>query len=133
MFENKGFTNGKILSLTPREALEVCQIGVCLVDVREEFMIGYKKFDVPSVCYFPLSELKNDIHALPVDQYLIFADASGLHSKEAILLLLEAGYTKIANLAGGLVEWERDGLPLNLDDTEKLTGSCMCQLKRRSK
>jgi hypothetical protein len=65
---------------------------------------------------------------------MIFADAAGLHSKEAVLLLMEKGFTgRIANMAGGLIEWERDELPLIIDKTEKLSGSCMCQLRPRNK
>ena len=43
----------------------------------------------------------------------------------------EQGFDNIANLAGGIVDWERDGLPINTDITARLSGSCMCQLKPR--
>ena len=64
-------------------------------------------------------------------QHLIFADSGGLRSKEAVVLLKDKGYKKIANMAGGIVEWERDGLPLKTNVEERLSGSCMCQLKPR--
>jgi len=32
-------------------------------------------------------------------------------------------------MVGGIVDWERDGLPINTDITARLSGSCMCQLK----
>jgi hypothetical protein len=48
-------------------------------------------------------------------------------------LLISRGFTKVAGLAGGIVEWERDGLPLLLDNKARLSGSCMCQLKFRNK
>jgi rhodanese-related sulfurtransferase len=64
---------------------------------------------------------------------MIIADAAGIHSKEAVKLLMDKGFAdRMANLAGGLVEWERDGMPLVIDKTEKLSGSCMCQLRRRN-
>jgi hypothetical protein len=34
-------------------------------------------------------------------------------------------------MAGGIVDWERDGLPLKTNIEERLSGSCMCQLKPR--
>jgi 3-mercaptopyruvate sulfurtransferase SseA len=41
------------------------------------------------------------------------------------------GYKNVANLAGGIVDWEKDGLPVSTDVTARLSGSCMCQLKLR--
>jgi 3-mercaptopyruvate sulfurtransferase SseA len=43
----------------------------------------------------------------------------------------DKGFEKIANLAGGIVDWERDGLPITTDITKRLSGSCICQLKPR--
>ena len=34
-------------------------------------------------------------------------------------------------MAGGIVDWERDGLPVKTNIEERLSGSCMCQLKPR--
>ena len=67
------------------------------------------------------------------DRYIIFADAVGLRSKEAVIFLKGKGYDKIANMAGGIVDWERDGLPIATDIRNRLSGSCMCQLKPREK
>jgi len=47
--------------------------------------------------------------------------------------LLKKGFSNLANLAGGIVDWERDGLPLRIDRTEQLDGSCVCQLRPRNK
>jgi 3-mercaptopyruvate sulfurtransferase SseA len=50
-----------------------------------------------------------------------------------IIFLQNEGYENAANLAGGFVEWGRDGLPVQTDKLTLLRGSCMCQLKRRKK
>jgi hypothetical protein len=34
-------------------------------------------------------------------------------------------------MAGGLIEWERDGLPLVIDKSERITVSCMCQPRKK--
>jgi rhodanese-related sulfurtransferase len=103
LFENYGIFSGDLLHLSPKETFELCQKGAVIVDVREDFMIGYKKFEVPSVLYFPLSEINTNFNKLPIDKYMIFADADGLRSKEAVILLIEKGLINIANMAGGLV------------------------------
>jgi len=131
LFTKYGFFSGNMLHLSPSETNAICHKGAILVDVREDYLSGFKKFDVPDIIYLPLSSLKQDFSILPRNKYLIFADSAGLRSKEAVAFLLSEGYEKIANMAGGLVEWERDGLPLLVNSKEQLSGQCMCQLKRK--
>jgi rhodanese-related sulfurtransferase len=134
LFPNSGFESGGILNLTPRQTLALCQKGALLIDVREEFMNRFKMMDVPEIVYCPFSILEETYQNLPSDKPLIFADASGIHSKEAVKFLLDKGFgNRIANMAGGLIEWERDELSLFIDKNEKLSGSCMCQLRPRNK
>ncbi len=134
LFVKTGFLSGDVFNLTPRQAFSLCQQGAILIDVREETLSRFKMFGVPEVIYCPLSILEETCEHLPEEKVMIFADASGLHSKEAVKLLMGKGLAdRIANLAGGLVEWERDEMPLIIDKTEKLSGSCMCQLRPRNK
>lgn len=129
-----GFESGGIHHVTPRQALELCRKGALMVDVRETFMNRFKMFDVPEIIYCPYSILKETFRELPDGKPMIFADAAGLHSREAVIFVLENGYAgRVVNMAGGLVEWERDELPLVIDKSEKLSGSCMCQLRPREK
>ncbi len=123
----------KIKHLTPAEAAEACAQGALLVDVREDYMNAFKTFDVPEIIRCPYSKIEHTYQQLPKSRFLIFADAAGIHSKASVEFLTEKGYEKIANMAGGLIEWERDGLPLVINKTERLTGSCMCQLRQREK
>ncbi len=133
-FSGNGFTSGGFLNLTPRNAYYEAKTGKALiVDVREATLTGYKRFDVPSVIYLPLSQIDSRFDVLPKDFPLIIADSAGLRSHEAMEILRAKGFTLIANLAGGIVEWERDGLPLIIDNKERLDGSCMCQLRPRNK
>lgn len=133
-FNNIGFQSAGFLNLTPREAYhEAINNNAVIVDVRETALIGYKCFDVPNVIYAPNSELKKYFSNLPADKPLIIADSVGLRSKEAMLSLLSIGFSNLSNLAGGLVEWDRDGLPLKIDQGEALSGACLCRLKPRKK
>ncbi len=128
---NTGFYAHGVLNLTPKESLELCKAGAIIVDVRESYMSNFKMFHVDNVLYLPYSELDKYYQDLPVDQPLIFADAVGLKSREGVLFMIDHGYDNVANMAGGIIDWERDGLPLTTDISSRLSGSCMCQLKAR--
>jgi rhodanese-related sulfurtransferase len=130
---NKGFFAHGVLNLTPKESLELSRRGALIVDVRESYMRDYKMFNIENLIYAPFSELKNFYQNLPSDRMLIFADAVGLRSREAVLFMKEHGYDNVANMAGGIVDWERDGLPVTTDTSARLSGSCMCQLKPRER
>ena len=126
-----GFIAHEVLNLTPAEAYGLCEKGAIIVDVRESYMSNFKMFHVNKVLYLPFSELENSYQDLPTDKPLIFADAVGLKSREGVLFMNAHGYENVVNMAGGLVDWERDGLPLTTDINNRLSGSCMCQLKAR--
>jgi rhodanese-related sulfurtransferase len=133
-FFRHGFVSSGFLNLTPREAYaEATENDAILLDVREITLTGYKRFDVPEVISIPNSTLSENYTGLPRDVPIIVADSVGLRSHEAMEFLLSKGLTNIANLAGGIVDWERDGLPLRIDKTEQLDGSCVCQLRPRHK
>ena len=125
---NKGFFSHGVLNLTPKDTCELCKTGAVIVDVRESYMNSFKMFNVQKVICLPFSELKKAYRQLPDDVPLIFADAVGLKSRESVIFMKEHGYDNVANLAGGIVEWDKDSLPVTTDITHRLSGSCMCQL-----
>jgi len=127
----KGFFAHGVLNLTPKESYEMCEEGAIIVDVRESYINNFKMFHVSEVLYLPFSELSKSYQELPADRPLIFADAVGLKSQESVLFMNNHGYENAANMAGGIVDWEKDGLPLTTDTSARLSGSCMCQLKPR--
>jgi len=133
LFKSKGIVSGGILNLSPVETLEICDKGGIIVDVREEYLNRYKIFDVAEIIFCPNSILEKNINDFPRKKPLIFADATGINSKKAVMLLNEHGFKNIANMAGGMVEWERDGLPVKEDKTERLTGACACMLLKWDK
>lgn len=104
-----------------------------LLDIREAYLNRVKKFDVPFLEQIPYSIFKSKISGLNKNATYICADSAGLKSKDACTALKNNGFTNVANLAGGLVEWEKDGFPIIVDKKERLSGSCMCQLKPREK
>lgn len=129
-----GFISSEFLNLSASEAYnEATENDAIIIDVRELRLTGYKNFDVPKVIHIPNSTLAENYNNLPTDIPLIIADSVGLRSHEAMVFLQSKGFTNIANLAGGIVDWERDGLPLKKEISEQLDGSCVCQLRPRHK
>ncbi len=132
IFLQYGFFNGGIKHIFPKDAYFLCkEKNAIILDVRESYLNRFKIFDVENIIFCPQSILNEHFSEIPTDKIVIIADASGIHSKEASLFLLENGFETIFNLAGGIVEWERDKLPLRIDKTNQLSGSCLCQLKFR--
>jgi rhodanese-related sulfurtransferase len=130
-FFDIGFVAHEVLNLTPAESFALCGKGAIIVDVRESYMNNFKMFHVDNILYIPHTALKQSYKELPFDQIFIFADAVGLKSRESVLFMKSHGYENVANMAGGIVDWERDGLPVSTDINSRLSGSCMCQLKAR--
>ncbi|MFA6400972.1 MAG: rhodanese-like domain-containing protein [Salinivirgaceae bacterium] len=127
IFSSKGNIINNLRHLSATEAYECCKLGAILIDVREEFMSHIKTFDVPEILIYPLRTFNEDITHLPKDRYLIFVDATGIKSRPAMEFANERGFLTIANLAGGLVEWERDGLPTLTYQKLIVSGKNKCQ------
>jgi len=126
------FSSGGVQNFTAAQALQMCLAGAVMIDVREDYLNSYKKFGVPVFFEIPLPILEQHIADFNHEDIYIFADSAGIRSKEAVLIMQNAGFSNIYNLAGGLVDWERQNLPLVTDITEMLSGSCACQLKYRN-
>jgi rhodanese-related sulfurtransferase len=130
MFKNKGNILHGITHFSPKEVLDECRHGALLVDLRREFEYSYKKFDVPNKIYQRPDYVRENFNELPRDIPLIFADNAGLRSREIVEFLLVQGFTNAANLAGGMFEWDRDNLPILVNNKERLSGSCLCVLRK---
>lgn len=128
---NKGFYINGVRQFSPREAYAKCQEGFLLLDVRSLAMCRFKAFGVPELVHFPWRSMEEYYLSVPQDRDLIVADAAGVNGMDVIRFLRSKGFVRLSNLAGGLVEWERDGLPVLLNVKERLSGSCVCQLKPR--
>ncbi|MFP4063919.1 MAG: rhodanese-like domain-containing protein [Bacteroidales bacterium] len=128
-----GTLRDDVRTVSPRECLELVSQGGLIVDLRGKNFTDFKIPDIPDIFLMPHRLLSEEYHKLPADRVLILADSTGLKSKEAVRFLQDKGFTQVAHMAGGFVEWERDGLPVREDINERLTGACACQLKPRDR
>lgn len=131
-FQGKGLRIGDIVHLSGSEALEEARKGALFIDLRLTIETDYKKFDVPEVLYLQSEELASRLSEIPRDRPVIVADSVGLKSREVVEFLIKQGYINMANLNGGILDWERDGLPVIIDPDKQLSGSCTCRLRPRT-
>jgi rhodanese-related sulfurtransferase len=119
------------------QAREVCPTttrrllgeGTLLVDVRERAEVARLAFDVPGVVVLPLSEFEQRFAELPRDRDLVLACESGPRSLKATYFLMFQGYTRVANMDGGIQKWARKGFPIQGariagTDASAVTGGC---------
>lgn len=120
-----------ILNLSPAEAFGYLSQGALLVDLREAYETNFRIFDVEEALNIPWTRFSPSFRILPRDRPLILADAAGIYSREAARIFVEAGYTNIAKLSGGMIDWDAAVLPVRKDTSYELSGQCACKLKTR--
>jgi len=103
----------EISAIEARERLESPDPPV-FVDVREpdEWEEGH----IPGAIYVPRGRLESRIEGLVPDKArpLVVYCASGARSAFATKVLSEMGYTDVVNLAGGIVDWKRNGFEVTI-------------------
>lgn len=60
----------------------------------------------------PLDDLRDSLDEIPKDRPVVTLCQSGKRSALAVTILRSAGWDKVANIHGGLIEWQRQSLPL---------------------
>jgi rhodanese-related sulfurtransferase len=80
------------------------------VDVREANEFAAVRLD--GVALVPMSTFATRFEELPRDRPLLVMCAAGSRSAAATAHLLRNGWTDVTNVAGGITEWERAGLPV---------------------
>jgi glyoxylase-like metal-dependent hydrolase (beta-lactamase superfamily II)/rhodanese-related sulfurtransferase len=92
--------------------LEEHRDEVQIIDVREadEFdgILGH----VESARLVPLSELTSSIPLLDKSRPVVTVCRSGARSAQAAVMLGREGFTRVANLAGGMLRWRSQRLPV---------------------
>jgi rhodanese-related sulfurtransferase len=81
-----------------------------IVDVREPNEFAAVRLD--GVALIPMSRFADEMAKLPKDRPLLIMCAAGSRSAAVTGHLLRNGFTDVANVTGGITEWERAGLPV---------------------
>lgn len=81
-----------------------------IVDVREPNEFAAVRLE--GVALVPMSTFATRFEELPRDRPLLIMCAAGSRSAAATAHLLRNGWTDVTNVAGGITEWEKAGLPV---------------------
>lgn len=84
-----------------------------LIDVRESEEVANSSIgSIPGSRFLPLSTLRERSSGVPSDKPVILVCPAGARSAMAAGILETAGIDRVANMRGGLLEWQGMGLPV---------------------
>jgi sulfur-carrier protein adenylyltransferase/sulfurtransferase len=106
-----------IREISATEASERRAAGATIVDVREQ--VEWDAGHIPGAVLVPLGVLGADIEAAIPDKdtEIVVQCRSGARSARGTDLLQQLGYTNVVNLAGGILDWQAQGLPVEAPAT----------------
>jgi len=81
-----------------------------IVDVREADEFASER--IAGVALVPISQFVARHQELPRDRQLLMLCAAGSRSMSATMYLLQAGWTDVRNITGGMIGWRQAGLPI---------------------
>jgi sulfur dioxygenase len=91
------------------QALEEIGNAVQIVDVREQAEFDGPLGHIRGARLLPLGELAVQAAQLDRSTPVVTVCRSGARSAQAAVLLQKAGFTRVANLGGGMLRWRADG------------------------
>ncbi|NPV77123.1 MAG: rhodanese-like domain-containing protein [Anaerolineae bacterium] len=89
------------------EAAQMREAGAFVLDVRQPE--EWNQFHIPGATLIPLGELESRLDEIPADQPVLVVCRSGNRSATGRDILLEAGFSKVTSMAGGMNEWQALG------------------------
>jgi len=106
------FTFAGIFEIQP-QALEEHATTAQIVDVRERHEFDGPLGRIHGARWIPLGELAARNGELSREQPVVAVCRSGARSAQASVMLQKAGFNDVANLAGGMLRWRAEGLPVD--------------------
>lgn len=126
--------NDYLGSLSPREVhYNVLNNSAIIVDIRADYETNYRILDFSNVIYLPYESYKDNYSIVPKDSAIIIVDNVGLKSPEVAKFLISKGYSNVAYVAGGIIEWDHADLPLKKDVEYELNANCACGIRPKKK
>lgn len=92
------------------QAAEKRDQGAFILDVREPS--EWVQFHIPGATLIPLGDLPNRLNEVPKDREVVVVCRTGHRSAQGRDILLNAGFTKVTSMAGGVTQWQAQGLAI---------------------
>ena len=98
------------VEITPAKAYAKFQQGAFFLDVRSQD--EWDQFHIAGSTLIPLDQLQNRLSELPIDKDIVVVCLSGHRSQSGVIILQQAGFTRVSCLSGGLQAWTAAGYPV---------------------
>ncbi len=98
------------LEVSVAEASNLRNGGAFVLDVREPS--EWNELHIPDATLIPLAQLSSRLDEVPKDREVVVVCRSGNRSAQARDILLDAGFTTVTSMAGGMNQWQAQGLPI---------------------
>jgi len=97
--------------ISAQQAYEYYQTGdYFFLDVREQE--EWDNFHIPGTTLIPLGELPDRLAEVPTDKPIVVVCNSGNRSQTGRDTLLQAGFTNVRSMEGGVTGWSDLGYPI---------------------
>jgi rhodanese-related sulfurtransferase len=104
------FSKPAIAEVTPEETRAKQKAGVVIVDVREPY--EWQEGHIPGAIHIPLGSLPRRLRELDPSREVITVCRSGHRSITAAQMLHQGGFSQVSSMAGGMISWTRQRLPV---------------------
>jgi glyoxylase-like metal-dependent hydrolase (beta-lactamase superfamily II)/rhodanese-related sulfurtransferase len=84
-----------------------------IVDVRDASEWSGVLGHIPGAVLIPLEQLRERATSLAQDKPIVTVCRSGARSAQAVSILEKAGFSRVANLTGGMINWNNQRLPIS--------------------
>jgi rhodanese-related sulfurtransferase len=100
------------MEVKPGEVYQAWQSGGFILDVREpeEWIAGH----IPNATLIPLGQLASRVSELPRDVPVYVVCRSGNRSATGRDILIDAGFSSVTSMAGGMNDWVRNGYEITI-------------------
>ncbi len=92
------------------QAAQAQKDGAFILDVREPS--EWTQAHIAGATLIPLGDLPNRLSEVPKDREVVVVCRTGHRSAQGRDILLQAGFTQVTSMAGGLTQWQAQGLPV---------------------
>jgi rhodanese-related sulfurtransferase len=90
------------------QAAKLRDQGAFILDVREQS--EWDQFHIPGATLIPLGDLPNRLNEVPKDKTVVVVCRTGHRSAQGRDILLNAGFTQVTSMTGGVTEWQAQRL-----------------------